>query len=300
MSPKLLPALLAPLFLIGACAGTGDEAVRLESGADAIALLQAAPEAVAEAGSARFEMTVSVDGGAEGELSFLATGAFDTAAQRLQLELDLGEALAGLDPEGMGLPGLDEPMEVIVDGATTYVRIPFLSSMTGTSGWLSASAEDLGASADQLGFGAGTTDPSQLLEALRGVADDVEAAGQEDVRGVPTTRYTATVDLDAAADVVPADQRERFEAELHALGDLGALPVEVWIDADGLVRRLVLDVSGVAPQGQLPGKAQIAMELFDYGEPVEIDLPPADQVVPFTEAFGAFGGLLGPTAEEGS
>ena len=63
----------------------------------------------------------------------------------MQMELDLGAMLAGQLPPGVSLPeGFDEPMTVVVDGATTYLRMPMLDAITGTSGWLSVSPDDLG------------------------------------------------------------------------------------------------------------------------------------------------------------
>ena len=39
----------------------------------------------------------------------------------------------------------------------------------------------------------------------------------------------------------------------------------------------------------------MTMELFDYGEPVDIVIPSADEVTPFSEVMGGFGGLrIGP------
>jgi hypothetical protein len=292
MHRRLLAALAAPLLLTTACATEADDTVAVESGVAPVAALRAAPEAADAAGTARFELTFAISDPEFGEVAFGGTGAYDTDAGRMEMELDLGAMLAGLAPDTEGMPeGIDEPVEILIDGTTTYVRIPFLEALTGEAGWLSASAEDLGPAEDLLGLGAGSTDPSQVLEALRGVADDVEVAGEDEVRGVPTTRYTATVDLAAAVAEVPEAQRAQVEEQLEALDGDGTVPVEVWLDGDGLVRRMAMDLAGVVPGGT--GTATMTMELFDYGEPVDIEIPSADEVTPLLDVLGGFGGAFG-------
>ena len=180
------------------------------------------PEATSEAGTAAFEMVMTVTGcpGADDPLELVATGAYDTDAQQMAMEMDLGAmfgALAG--GSGETVPGgMDEPAQFIADGETVYMRLPMLDVLTGQGGWFSITPEDVGMSAGSLGLGAGSFDPSQMLEVLRGTSDDVEAGGQEDVRGVPTTKYTATVSMADALSSIPADQREELERQLDQLG----------------------------------------------------------------------------------
>ena len=54
---------------------------------------------------------------------------------------------------------------------------------------------------------------------------------------------------------------------------------ELWLDSNGLVRKLSLEISATGPGSSESGDASIAFELWDYGEDVEIALPPASQVV---------------------
>ena len=56
----------------------------------------------------------------------------------------------------------------------------------------------------QLGQG----DPSQALDYLRATGE-VEEVGTEQIDGVETTHYRGTIQLDAVAEQVPAEQRER-------------------------------------------------------------------------------------------
>lgn len=298
MFRKLAPALVAPLLLVIACASQGDEgAVELKTGAVAIEALRSAPDAAAEAGTAAFEMVVSATG-EDQAFEFVATGVFDSDAQQMAMEMDLGAMVGGLaESTGETVPAaFDEPFRFVVDGTTVYLRFPMLDALTGSSDWLSATPEDVGQSADSFGIGNSGYDPSKLLEVLRGVADDVEAAGEDEIRGVPTTRYTATVSLAKALEQAPPDRREQLEAQLDQLGAGDAdIPVEVWVDADGLPRRMTMGFDGLLATAGLGDGAsvEISMEFFDYGDPVEIEVPSPDEVTPFTEVLGGFADAFG-------
>ena len=307
MLRKLTLALLAPLLVVACASEADDTAVDTEdtvvdltepkrsdgAGGAGLAALRAAPDAIAEAGSGRFEMTIELDT-PDGVLEMLATGGFD--GDRMTMEMDYGamfQQLAESDGESLP-PGFDEPMQMIVDGQTFYLRMPLLEPITGTSGWLSGNPQDLGPSGDALGLGGTSTSPTAMLETLRGVAGDVEEVGTEEVRGVETTHYRATIDLDAVLQQVPDAQRAEVEAALEQLSAAGrgTMPVEVWVDGDGLARRMVVALEQLPGMGAT-GSMRMTMEMFDYGEPVDVQVPDPSEVTPITEAMPALGAALG-------
>lgn len=277
MFGSIIPALLAPLVLAAACATQADPSATLVEAASPIDALRAVPDNAADASSGRIEMTLTI-GGPDGEVAFDGVGAFDTVAGRTTLLLDLG----AVDED------LDEPIEIVVDGDVTYLRLPMLASLTGEAGWLSATADDLGRVGGAFGLPGGGTDPTQILEVLRG-AGAVEEVGPQAVRGVATTRYDATIDLAAALDEAPAEERGRIDAQLDDLGaTLDDLPVSVWVAADGLARRVQIELDGDAlgiAEGD--GPLTMTLELFDYGEPVQIAVPAPGDVTPFNEILGS-------------
>jgi hypothetical protein len=73
--------------------------------------------------------------------------------------------------------------------------------------------------------------------------------------------------------------------------------VDIWIDADGLPRRMTMDMDSMfGALGLDGGTATMSIEYFDYGEPVDIDVPSPDEVTPLSEVMGAFGGPFGAEA----
>jgi hypothetical protein len=212
----------------------------------------------------------------------------------MALTMDMGsvvdELAAGTDET---VPdGFSDPWEVVADGDTIYMKVPMLGMMLGDVGWISMTPDDLGADASDLGLGAGAFDPSKMLESLRGVGGEPQVVGEEAVRGVETTHYRVEIDLADALAAVPESERESVEASLEQLGDLSGavIPVDVWIDADDLPRRLQMDMTGAF--GELTGEdagMTMTMEVFDYGADVDIEVPPADEVTPFSEVLGGLG-----------
>jgi hypothetical protein len=297
MFRKIALVLAAPLLLIAACANEADEqGVQVKTGDAAVSALRAAPDAVAEAGTAQVEvvMAMTMMGDA---VEVTASGAVDAAAEQMRMEMDMGALFDQLAAStGEEVPaGLGGTMEMVADGSTFYLRAPMFSMM-GVDGWISMTPEDLGTTAEGLGFGAGAYDLTQTLESLRGVAGEPEVVGQEEVRGVDTTHYRATMNLAQALEEAPPEQRERLEVAFEQLGggdELGDVdvPVDVWIDADDLPRRMRMDMGSVfAAAGLGDGTMTMTMDMFGYGEPVEIEVPSPDEATPIREAFGGLEG----------
>jgi hypothetical protein len=297
MFRKSALVLAAPLLLATACAKEADQgALEVRTGAEAVSALQAAPDAAADAGTAKFEMVMEMTV-MDQAVEVVANGGYDSDAGQMSMTMDMGTLFEQMaEAEGEPLPeGFGGPWEMVADGDTVYLRMPILSMLTGTDGWVSMSASDLGASAE-LGLGAGTYDPSKMLETLRGVGGEPEVVGEEAVRGVDTTHYRVEVDLAEALAQVPESQRASVEASLEQLGDVGdgTMPIDVWIDADGLPRRLQMDMaSAMAQLSDDELSMTMTMDFFGYGDDVAIEVPSPDEVTSFSEVMGDFGAGLG-------
>lgn len=118
-------------------------------------------------------------------------------------------------------------------------------------------------------------------------ATDVEELGYDGIRGVAVTGLAAEVrygDLLAAHGSGPAS--------IEAMNDI-TVPVEVWVDRDGLVRRVSVEfgrdamAEALGPEADLssfPVNVAFTLDLFDYGdESIDVELP-AD-AIDVTDAF---------------
>lgn len=264
---RTLSALVAGLVLLVPACGNGD--------ASPVEIVRAAATRTSET-SSRFSMTVEVPGAQGGTIT--GEGAFDYGDRRGTFSI--------------GIPGMGS-VDAIMDGLVMYMRFPeqVRAEIPGGKQWirldLATLSEKAGVDLSAL-LQAQQSDPTQTLQFLRGASDDVREVGEEDVRGEPTTHYTATLDLDQAAEQLEGDARTAYEQAVKRLGTT-SLPIDVWIDDEGRARRMQFtqDMSALMPGQGASGDMSFRMELFDFGVDVEAEPPPADQVADLGALLGA-------------
>lgn len=245
-------------------------------------VIPAAVDATLAEGSARLEATTEIEdlvGAGDEPLLAEAEGLVDFEGRTSSLAIDLASVL-----EGLGLPGLEGEVESRSVGDDRWLRSPFFNTVLGVpTEWLLLDvgpADGQAAGVSQLGALIGN-DPTDQLRLLAGIdPDSVEEAGEEDVRGESTTRYTATIDPETVLDGVPESDRERLAPLVEQLGT-GPVDVEVWLDDDGRIRRLATTVP--LPPAAGGGQANVRLDLFDFGVDVDVEAPPAEDVTPASE-----------------
>ena len=100
-----------------------------------------------------------------------------------------------------------------------------------------------------------------------------------------------------AAARVPRWERAGFAEFTQILGP-GAIPVDVWVDGQNLVRRLTLSLHLSGGAGAPAGARLVqATDFYDSGVPVRVSAPAAAQVASMPPL--AKGGLLGPPGAGG-
>lgn len=295
LSPtRALVALTALALFVAGCGGSTASAP-----APALTDLTSVASASSQTESASFELTLASSFGQQ-DLTIGAAGAFDSAVDRARLTFDmsaLAELLGGFGAAFGAKPGdlegFDDPakwqLEALQDGRILYLRFPLLASeLPEGKEWIKIDVDALaqmkGVEIDleQLGsFGA--TDPLSILEALEAVSGPLETVGREEIRGTDTTHYRTTLDpakLAAQAEAAGAteDVLGSFKDAL-AEASLESVPLDVWVDDEGLLRRMEIDAA-VTQEG-LGGEMsmRLTFDLFDYGVEVDVEPPPADVVV---------------------
>ena len=269
-------AALAGLLATFGLAACGSEDVSAPVSPRA-AVTQAADETSA-AGSYRasFEMTMS--GLSPEPLTMTGEGIFDSSERKARMTMDMS-ALGIGSGQDLG------EAEMIFDDSLVYMKFPFLPELQPiVKPWFKFDIRELGKEQGfdlrQL-FQLNQNDPSQALQYLRAASDDVEEVGREEVRGVPTTHYGMAVDLRKVVGQALEGQREQLRASIDqiiALSGVHEVPTEVWIDDDGLARRvrLTYENMGFAPGAQ--GDMTMMMDLYDFGVDVDVEPPPQDEV----------------------
>jgi hypothetical protein len=228
-------------------------------------------------------MEVAVDqSGATGQQAaapIKIDGEADFSAHRGHMLIDLSQ---------LGLPG--PPIDAVFDNATVYEKFPpaLGAALPPGKSWVKVDLASAGKSVGAAGLSqAQAGDPSQTLDYLRGVTGNVARVGTDEIRGTHTTHYRTTVDLRKAAEKSPT-ARDIINSTIKLLGS-STQPLDVWIDAQGRVRRIhyTVDLSkSKATTPSIPGSATFTLDLFDFGVPVQATVPPADQIADVSTLSG--------------
>ena len=274
------------LLTLAACGGNASNSAAPADKAAATTTTTAAPtplelvlassDKVADTSTMAFSMTMGTPGG-----SFTGQGAMDVKGPLMTMTMDM----ASLMPPAERKAGTKVAM--VLNDQAMYMQFPGLAKETGGKHWMRLDLATLGegnpfaAMADQFR----NADPSKNVEFLEGVKD-VTTVGTEDVRGVPTTHYKVTIDLKQALKDVPESLRATVTEALSQMGGDGMLPGEVWLDDEGLPRRFVYDMSLPVGAGGAPAVLHFSMEMFDFGQPVSVTIPPDNDVVDAGSLFG--------------
>jgi len=196
-------------------------------------------------------------------------------------------------------------IEVRVLDSIIYEKLPpQLASAAGQKGWVkidpAAVAKASGFDTNSL-LSSGSSDPSQFLDLLKTVSNDVTDVGKEKVGGADTTHYRATVDFAKAVEG-NASLDATAKAKLSAFYNNLNAPVDVWIDSEGRLRKMTytldtskLDASTLSSNPRTAAAfQQIAgidfnLELSNFGVAVNVTAPPADQTTDLSSLTGGAG-----------
>ena len=176
-------------------------------------------------------------------------------------------------------------MQMITDGTDVYLKLP--SALTATmptlgKKWVKIDLSKLSGipGLSSLESNPTTSDPSDVLQALRSVSDSVVAEGNQRVDGVQTTHYRAELSLDHLADAVPSADRAAAQQALSGIEQAAGadeIPVDVWVDGQHLVRRvqMSMDLGSAAAQTMTE---TVTVDLSHYGPQSPPALPPSGDV----------------------
>lgn len=189
-----------------------------------------------------------------------------------------------------------EELEVVFQGATIYQRLPDAAAAAAGRDWVRIDLDAVGEAVGVEGLAelvrSRSSDPSAALQYLRGAAGSVRTVGDEPIRGVRTTWYETTIDVGRAAGGAPAGVARTIR-QIEEVFGVSRIPTDVWIDGDGRARRLRQEIdysaaggSGRFPPGALPQRVDLTVELYDFGVPVSVRAPPADEVADYADVAG--------------
>jgi hypothetical protein len=211
--------------------------------------------------------TVAVAGQTE---QLTGTGGFDFAANAEQMNLNVQTV------------GQTVGVQVVSLGGTIYEQIPGLSQLASGKDWVSIDVSSLQQNADRSAASQLGGNPIATLHALAQQGNSVTALGPSVVDGTSVQGYSVTMDPAVV-------KRELSQADLPAWMKKAASTVTignasqtVYLDDAGNLVRLGSTINESAGSaGSI--KVQESMDFSDYGAPVSVSSPPADEVIPFNQ-----------------
>ncbi|GAA2458480.1 hypothetical protein [Streptomyces glaucus] len=201
-----------------------------------------------------------------------ARGESATANGRGVVDLEDGDSVMTVTTQG-------QRIEQRVVDQVLYQKVPD-GQAPGGKPWIGI---DLRKVAEQQAAGdRSMSDPARSAAFAKAIDDrDVTKKGTARIGGVDTTHYRVAVDVAELPDGA---------ALRRQVGP--TLPMDVWLDDDGRIRRQQLDMAFEAPAGSGPSagassspqrvKVRTLMEFTDFGTEVEAEAPPAKQVTDMT------------------
>ncbi|MER7716079.1 LppX_LprAFG lipoprotein [Streptomyces flaveolus] len=222
----------------------------------------------AEAETAKLTVKVKAD----------ANGKSVTADGRGALDLAEGDSTMTITAEGQSI-------EQRVIDQVLYQKAPDQKAAGGKP-WmkidLKRAADQQGANPQQIG------DPAQSAAYAKAITDkDVSEVGTEKIDGVDTTHYKVSI------DVAKLPGGDRLAKQIGP-----TLPMQIWLDEEGRIRRQQIDMALEAPASARPEgsaspqqvKVSTLMEFSDFGTEVDAEAPPASQVADVTDQVAQGGG----------
>ncbi|MBO2451335.1 LppX_LprAFG lipoprotein [Actinomadura barringtoniae] len=267
------------------CLGSGGDKAGGGGGGDAIQLtaaqvLDKAAQKTSSTDSVKADMSMQ---GTTAQGSMNMSG---TMQYRTKPDLAMSMNFSTMSMGGKSMGGMQE---ILVD-KTMYMKMPMLQQLSQMGGnkaqmkpWLKISLAQLGQKAglnfDQLMEQARQADPAQNTKLLTS-SKDVKEVGKETIDGVSTTHYRGTYRMADAISKLSPEQRQAYEKLMAKAGGAGsqAMPFDLWVDGQQLPKKMTMSMAMTATE-----KMNMTMTYKDYGKPVDITAPPADQVTDMSE-----------------
>ena len=223
----------------------------------AAGVIAQATQKTTDAGSARFSGSISgvgLPGGVgntEGSSTVKMEGAYDFTNRQLDATASVGAL------------GENGKIRIISTDGNTYMQMPQIGDK-----WLKANLSELGMS-DTF------TNPEEAFAQLRNVAN-LREVGPDTVDGVQATKYTGTVDLNAALADSGVSEQDLKGQELDGTSDMA-----VWVDGEGRVIKMTSRTAATLGKQDVSNEA--TMRFYDFGAELEIDPPPPGDVTDLSD-----------------
>jgi hypothetical protein len=231
--------------------------------------------------------------------SYQATIAATSAKETLTEVVDSGSKRVTISGSGVTesngngsftLDASGQAIAMVLDNGVLYMKLPAAAGGTAlhvTTPWISLNLttiaqSKLGASYAQL-VSDGQQGPTQSLAVLQSASSSgIHKVGTATLYSVHTTEYQTTLDLNKVASASGKPALAPAMQQLETQDHVSSIPLEVWLDNQKRVRRLVEDVKIPAASSHKAVSAKVTVNMTAFDVPVTVTPPPAGQVTDVT------------------
>jgi len=232
--------------------------------------------------TADFQMTVEITVPGEGQVTASGQGVMDFTDNAAQFDMTYHGVKA--------LDGMTISMRYT--GSDAYLSIPMLGTVVPGKSWLSVPTS--GSSLTP-----GSSNPASVLQILQSEGAQVTPLGPSVVGGAPVHGYHVIIPEAAMQQrLSKADLPAGVAQAAQGMFGSGGIAMDVFVnDANGLLRRVQADLNLTISGHSVNGK--VMEDMSNYGVPVTVTAPPADQVASFQQFEQAAAGVSGTTSTSG-
>lgn len=175
-------------------------------------------------------------------------------------------------------------MEVRLVDQTLYMKLPEGMKGGGGKPWVAVkpgandpASQQLGQQFEQME----QSDPRRMLEYIE-KAGTLKSSEKTTLNGGEVTHYVFDLDFSKIADQVGGGAGLAEQQVQQLASKVKTLPMEMWLNSDQLPVQVSMNMTPIlkaagAPAGQ-GQKAEMVVKYSDWGTPVEVKAPPADQI----------------------
>jgi hypothetical protein len=213
------------------------------------------------------ELTKALGAATEDKKSAKMTFDFGTAGQSMKGQGAYAVTDADVTMQMTMDAGAQGRMELLLVDRTLYIQAPGLAQ--GDKPWIRFSADGDNPVVRQL---AGLTDQIDVTRQFDQLNNGgtITAGAPDTLNGTPTTKYSITIDTAKAAAAATPEQKQQYDTLVQQ--GITAIDMQLWVDAGDLPRQVATSIP-------VQGRTTTATVGFsDWGSPVTVTAPPADQV----------------------
>ena len=254
-----LSALVLGAALLAGCGGSSGGGEPEAKGPAADTLVLAAAAKSTGVGSSKISLTSTTQVGGQ-DVAFAGEGAYDYVKRTGSLAFEV--------PGADGTAASGGTIEQRIIGEDLYLSLPQQKGVFYKLKIADVAGTSLG----------GSTDPTASLQALQGLTE-VEEVGKEEVRGVETTHYRGEYDVQEAVAKAQGAAKTILQTALRGT-TLTTVPFDAYLDGEGRLVKMTqkVELPASAATGGSALTSQTTIELYDFGSPVTVAVPPAASV----------------------